>query len=195
MKKNLSFVMSGLLMTAAGMQTIPAKADEIIEARKIALGVVAASVVYGGANLGAQKVISKVINSESFTGGFYKGSLFKLCSYGCSSTMKFNETSKALVRPCVLAALLVCTIPAARWGTCPKLGMQDLAMPLALGVGGLLAAETVAGCVGYKTSRPDFEGSTRQYTTAGKYAGCVATIGVITLGAGITSYALWQRYK
>ncbi len=191
MKKNLSFVMSGLLMTAAGMQTIPAKADEIIEARKIALGVVAASVVYGGANLVAQKFIS----SESFTRGFYKGSLFKAGSYGCSSKTKLNENSKALVRPCGLAALLVCTIPAARWGTCPKLGMQDLAMPLALGVGGLLAAETVAGCVGYKTSRPDFEGSTRQYTTAGKYAGCVATIGVITLGAGITSYALWQRYK
>ena len=195
MKKNLSFVMSGLLMTAAGMQTIPAKADEIIEARKIALGVVAASVVYGGANLGAQKVISKVINSESFTGGFYKGSLFKLCSYGCSSTMKFNETSKALVRPCVLAALLVCTIPAARWGTCPKLGMQDLAMPLALGVGGLLVAETFVGYVSYRKAPDTFAGDVRKYTTAGKYAGYVATIGGITLGAGITGYTLLQRYK
>ncbi len=195
MKRNLLFVMLGVLVIAAGMQPTLIKAEistEVFQSGKIVAGFIAGATIYGIANLVAQKII----NTKSFTKGFYSDPLFTASSYGSSSNTKLNENGKAIVRPFGLAALLVCTIPAARWGTCPKLGMQDLVKPLALGVGGLLVVEAISGCVGYQKAPSTFSGSNvRKYELAGKYAGYMATVGGIALGGAVTSYALWKRYK
>ncbi len=185
MKKDLLVIMFGVLVITAGIQPTLVKAEgEIIQAGKILAGSVTGAAVYGLANY----VATKNLGEGNFARGFY----------GTSSSLKKGERAKKenpLVQPLKLATLLtVCAIPAARLGTWPKLGMQDLVKPLTYGVGGLLTAEAFAGYVGYQNLPSNFAGDIRKWTNAGLWASNVATGGGIALGGLAASYILLKRY-
>ncbi len=215
MKKNLLFEIFGLLVFAVGMQPTLIKAEnEIIERGKIVAGSIAGAIVYGVASNMAMVRVSP----EFFTQGFMQDKV--IFNTGLSNQQKgvlFNPKNRNQIalwhgvhetwwRGAVLS---IPVTAAARYGSWPQLGMEDLVKPLAIGLGCLLATGAIAGTIGYARAayNPDYaRAMVLTYDIRNddaKYRGYFANLyardagykGGVVLGAGIVCYTLLQRYK
>lgn len=189
--------------------------NETYQAGKIVAGSVAAAITYGIAN----DMITARVCPEYFTEGFHRNAL---------EWMDLNiDTRASLLNPAHVNQiafwwgpratwwfgrnLSIPVIIAARLGSWPKLGMEDLIKPLAIGLGALLSTGMIAGGIGYVVAKmnPEFRDEIMQLSQASSiiddetkcryvadtFAHQIGYAGAAVVGVGVIVYTLWERYK
>lgn len=193
--------------------------NETYQAGKILAGSVAAAVTYGIAN----DMITARVCPEYFTEGFHRNALKWMESRSLLSSAKVESLlNPANVNEIALwwgvratwwfgRNLSIPVICAARIGSWPKLGMEDIIKPLAIGLGSVWTAGMVAGGIGYSVAKnnPEFrdeiirlsgassiiDNETKCRYVADTFTHQIGYAGGVAVGAGIVGYTLWQRYK
>ncbi len=189
--------------------------NETYQAGKIVTGSIAAAVTYGIAN----DMITARVCPEYFTEGFHREALrwMDLSIETRQSLLNTANVNQIALWWGVRATwwfgrdLAIPVICAARIGSWPQLGMEDIIKPLAIGLGSLWTAGMVAGGIGYSIAKnnPEFrdeiirlsgassiiDNETKCRYVADTFTHQIGYAGGAAVGAGIVGYTLWQRYK
>ena len=193
---------------------------EAVESGKIVAGSILAACLYGIIN----DSVTVRVCPEYFTKGFHEIMLYNNLVFGMgfqASTIKplLNPNNKTLISLYwgafatwwVGAGLGALNAAAARFGSWPKVSMNELAQPLAKGMAGVLGGSLAAGIYGYKKAKnnpafveqmksnpfikyPDMPNSIAPFYSANAQAHEIGYAGGALVGLGLMYHTLKLLY-
>ncbi len=212
LKEDVSVAPSPLMTLAKKVRS------EVVESGKIVAGSILAACLYGIIN----DSVTVRVCPEYFTKGFHEIMLYRNVVIGMGfrpSTIEplLNPNNKTLISLYwgtfatwwVGAGLGALNAATARFGSRPKVSMNELAWPLAKGMAGVLAGSLAAGIYGYRGAQNDAEFVQRMkrlvkfpnmpeaivpFYSANLHAHQIGYLGGAVVGLGLMYHTLKLRY-